>query len=90
MPRTRSSDDLTAEECAIVDALRCCPESKLSEVCPVHAPLPVALVAYFEGMTERRVRRLLHLSLRRLAVEIGRDPELMELVSDYYTQICHD
>ncbi len=80
-----ASSCLTDEERAIVAALRSCPESELSAVCPLTAPLTLPAIAILEGMTEGTVRYLLESGMRRIAAAIGRDPELLQLVYDYYT-----
>ncbi len=90
MPRRSASEPgaasccLTDEERAIVAALRNCPESALSAY-PEDKPLPMTSVAWVLGLTDCEARYLLESGMRRIAAAIGRDPEFLELISDYYT-----
>ena len=90
MPRRcpSSAAPLTPDERAIVAELRRCADSPLAAY-PVDEPLPLTSVAWVLGITEGEAGRLLAAGLRHIAAAIGRDPELLELVSDYYTPIPH-
>lgn len=74
----------TSEECAIIDALRACPESPLSELFPHDSELAVVSVADLLGMHPAAARRHLRQALQKIALAIGSDPTFLAAVADYY------
>lgn len=76
----------TAEERAIIDALRACPESRLSAEYPHHAELSTASCAALLGMHPAACRRLLRRALRKITLAIGTRPDLYAAVAAYYEQ----
>lgn len=81
---SRTNDTFTAEELAIVQALRCCPESRLGREFPPTAELSLASVAVVLGLHPAAVRRRFRRGLSALALSIGADSELCRLIAQYY------
>ena len=81
---SRTNDTFTAEELAIVQALRCCPESRLGREFPPTAELSLASVAVVLGLHPAAARRLLRRGLSALSLSIGADSELCRLIAQYY------
>lgn len=77
-------DTFTAEERAIIDALRACPESRLSAEYPHHAELSTASCAALLGMHPAACRRLLRRALQNITLAIGSRPDVCALIALYY------
>lgn len=81
---SRTNDTFTAEELAIVHALRCCPESRLGREFPPTAELSLASVAVVLGLHPAAARRIFRRGLSALSLSIGADSELCRLIAQYY------
>lgn len=81
---SRTNDTFTAEELAIVQALRCCPESRLGREFPPTAELSLASVAVVLGLHPAAARRIFRRGLSALSLSIGADSELCRLIAQYY------
>ena len=79
-----TSDTFTTEELAIIQALRCCPESRLGREFPPTAELSLTSVALLLGLHPAAARRLLRRGLSALSLSIGADAELCRLIAHYY------
>jgi len=78
------ADSFDAQEREIIQALRCCAESRLGREYPPHAELTAASAALLLGMHPAAARRLLRRALARIAQAIEADPELCRLVCAYF------
>lgn len=81
---SRTNDTFTAEELAIIQALRCCPESRLGREFPPTAELSLASVAVVLGLHPAAARRIFRRGLSALSLSIGADSELCRLIAQYY------
>lgn len=81
---SRTNDTFTAEELAIIQALRCCPESRLGREFPPTAELSLASVAVVLGLHPAAARRIFRRGLSALSLSIGADAELCRLIDLYY------
>ena len=81
---SRTNDTFTAEELAIIQALRCCPESRLGREFPPTAELSLASVAVVLGLHPAAARRIFRRGLSALSLSIGADAELCRLIALYY------
>ncbi len=81
---SRTNDTFTAEELAIIQALRCCPESRLGREYPPTAELSLASVALLLGLHPAAARRIFRRGLSALSLSIGADSELCRLIAQYY------
>ncbi len=77
-------DELTAEELAIVEALRDCDESELSRELPRRCRMTFAQLGALWGMSRQRVQQIEQQALRKIRRRIAREKNLQTLILQIY------
>ena len=83
------SDKLTAEELAIVEALRDCEESAISRVLPRREKMKLEQIGALMGLTRERVRQIEATALRKIRRRIVHDANLRTAFAQLHLTLEH-
>ena len=82
-------DKLTAEELAIVEALRDCEESEISRIIPRREKMKLEQIGALWGLTRERARQIEQSALRKIRRRIVHDANLREAFAQLHLTLEH-